>query len=35
MKRRQFLFAVLATSLGVVRSARAAEDSITVYMSPT
>lgn len=35
MKRRQFLLAVLATSLGAVPSAHAVEDTITVYKSPT
>lgn len=35
MKRRQFLLAVLATSLGTVRSAYAAEEFVIVYKSPT
>lgn len=36
MKRRQFLFlAVLATSLGAAPPARAAEDLVTVYKSPS
>jgi len=35
MKRREFLLAVLATSFGAVHSARAVEDAITVYKSPT
>jgi hypothetical protein len=35
MKRRQFLFAALAAPLGTVCSAHAADDTITVYKSPT
>lgn len=35
MKRRQFLLAVLATSLPAVYSAYAAEDFVTVYKSAT
>lgn len=36
MNRRQFLFAALAASLAAVRPARAAaDDTITVYKSPT
>lgn len=35
MKRRQFLFAALAASLGTVRPGHAADDTITVYKSPT
>lgn len=35
MKRRQFLLAALVASLGTVRPAHAAEETITVYKSPT
>ena len=35
MKRRHFLLAFLAASLPAIRSAHAAEQTITVYESPT
>lgn len=35
MKRREFLLAVFATSLGVAGPANAADDTVTVYKSPT
>ena len=35
MKRRQFLLAVLATSLEAVHSAYAVEEIVTVYKSPS
>jgi hypothetical protein len=35
MKRREFLLAVLATSLQAVRPAGAADDTVTVYKSPS
>lgn len=35
MKRREFLLAVLATSLQAVHPAHAADEAITVYKSPT
>jgi hypothetical protein len=35
MKRREFLLAVLATSLPAVHLAHAADETVTVYKSPS
>lgn len=35
MERREFLLAVLVTSIGAARPAFAAEPAVTVYKSPT